>query len=117
MPCIKTSRPNCENSVSDSKQDPTSTSAADAAAPETLLEFPCTFPIKAMGRSDSGLEAAVLEILARHAPDFDAQALEARPSSGGKWLSVTVRIEASSKAQLDAIYQELTAHELVVYAL
>ena len=103
--------------MSDSKQDPTSTSTADAAAPETLLEFPCTFPIKAMGRSDSGLEAAVLEILARHAPDFDAEALEARPSSGGKWLAVTVRIEASSKAQLDAIYQELTAHELVVYAL
>jgi len=101
--------------VSDSKQNPTNTAAP--ASTETLLEFPCTFPIKAMGRSDSGLEAAVLEILARHAPDFDAQALEARPSSGGKWLAVTVRIEANSKAQLDAIYQELTAHELVVYAL
>lgn len=86
-------------------------------APETLLRFPCTFPIKAMGPAGSGLEDAVLEILSRHAPDFDAGALEARPSRGGKWLAVTVRIEATSKAQLDAIYQELTAHELVVYAL
>jgi putative lipoic acid-binding regulatory protein len=93
------------------------TSAPDTEPPETRMEFPCTFPIKAMGRSDTGLEAAVLEILARHAPDFDADALESRSSSGGKWLAVTVRIEATSKAQLDAIYQELTAHELVVYAL
>lgn len=94
-----------------------STTDADATQQETLLEFPCTFPIKAMGRADSGLETAVMEILERHAPDFDADRLEARSSSGGKWLSVTVRIEASSKAQLDAIYRELTAHELVVYAL
>ena len=94
-----------------------STSDPDATQQDTLLEFPCTFPIKAMGRADSGLETAVVEILERHAPDFDAEGLEARPSSGGKWLAVTVRIEASSKAQLDAIYRELTAHELVVYAL
>jgi len=118
------SRPDSQSdSQSDSRPDSRQDLDAKAPAtgespgPETLLEFPCTFPIKAMGRSGSGLEAVVLEILERHAPDFDAENLEARPSSGGKWLSVTVRIEATSKDQLDAIYRELSAHELVVYAL
>lgn len=88
-----------------------------ADSDETLLQFPCTFPIKAMGAADSAIEAAVLEILRRHAPDFDAATLTIRASSGGKWLAVTAHIRAESKAQLDAIYRELTAHELVVYAL
>ncbi|ESQ17511.1 MAG: hypothetical protein N838_00130 [Thiohalocapsa sp. PB-PSB1] len=90
--------------------DPTS-------ARESCLEFPCIFPIKAMGRADSCLEAVVMEILQRHAPGFAGNNLESRLSSGGKWLSVTARIEATSKSQLDAIYYELSAHELVVYTL
>lgn len=87
------------------------------AAEETLLEFPCIFPIKAMGRADSGLETIVVEILNRHGAAFGEADVSARPSSGGKWVSVTARIRADSKAQLDAIYLDLTAHELVVYAL
>ena len=84
---------------------------------EGLLQFPCRFPIKAMGRADSDMEAIVIEIVRRHAPDFDATAVRVRASSGGKWLAVTVTIEAESRAQLDAIYQDLTAHESVVWAL
>lgn len=92
---------------------------ADAAVipSEGLLQFPCRFPIKAMGRADSDMEAIVIEIVRRHAPDFDATAVRVRASSGGKWLAVTVTIEAESRAQLDAIYQDLTAHESVVWAL
>jgi putative lipoic acid-binding regulatory protein len=91
--------------------------ASEAPTEESLLEFPCTFPIKAMGAADSDVEVAVLDILNRHAPGFNPDAVTTRASSGGKWLAVTVHINAESKAQLDAIYQELTAHELVVYAL
>jgi len=40
-----------------------------------------------------------------------------RESRGGKWVSVTLVIEATSKAQLDAIYRELSAHEKVVWAI
>ncbi|KAA6187384.1 DUF493 domain-containing protein [Thiohalocapsa marina] len=84
---------------------------------ETLLEFPCRFPIKAMGPADSDLEAVVVEIVRRHAPGLVEDAVKVRASSGGKWLAVTVHIEATSKTQLDAIYRELSAHELVAYAL
>lgn len=84
---------------------------------ETLLEFPCRFPIKAMGRAEDGLETLVVEIVERHAPGLDQTAVSVRPSRGGKWISVTVVIEAQSKPQLDAIYRDLSAHELIAWAL
>lgn len=84
---------------------------------ETLLEFPCRFPIKAMGRADSGLQSALVEILARHAPGTEETAFSVRPSRNGNWIAVTVTIEAHSKPQLDAIYGELSAHRAVVWAL
>ena len=84
---------------------------------ETLLEFPCSFPIKAMGPAGVGLDATVAAIVRRHAGDFAEGALTVKPSKGGKYESVTVTITATSKPQLDAIYQELTACEQVLYAL
>jgi putative lipoic acid-binding regulatory protein len=84
---------------------------------ETLLRFPTSFPIKAMGRREDGFAQAVLEIILRHAPDFDGQSMEMRPSKNGNFLSVTATINATSKAQLDDIYRALTAHPSVLMAL
>jgi putative lipoic acid-binding regulatory protein len=81
------------------------------------LEFPCTFPIKAMGRAGKAFESEVVEIVRRHAPDMDDRLVRVRESRGGKWLSVTVTIEATSREQLDEIYRELSAHEGVVWAM
>lgn len=90
--------------------------AVDGRA-DTLFDFPCAFPVKAMGRADGDIESVVVEILSRHAPGFDPCTLSLRRSSGGKWIAVTAVIEARSRTQLDAIYEELTAHESVVWAL
>lgn len=84
---------------------------------ETLLKFPTAFPIKALGRCEDGFAQAVLEIILTHAPDFDAEALEMRPSKEGNFLSVTATINATSKMQLDDIYRALTAHPAVLMAL
>lgn len=84
---------------------------------ETLLEFPCRFPIKAAGRAGEGFDALVVEIVRSHVPDMSEAAVTSRQSSGGKWVSVTVVIEARSKDQLDAIYRELSAHDNVVWAI
>lgn len=84
---------------------------------ETLLKFPTPFPIKAMGRREEGFAQTVLEIILKHAPDFDAGTLEMRPSKNGNFLSVTATINAQSKAQLDDIYRALTAHPAVLMAL
>lgn len=84
---------------------------------ETLLEFPCVFPIKAMGRADADIAGVVVEIVRRHAPSLDESRMTLRPSSEGKWVAVTLTITATSKAQLDAIYSDLTAHDQIVWAL
>ncbi len=82
-----------------------------------LLEFPCDFAIKAMGRAGTDLEAVVVGIVRRHAPDLGEGAVRSRPSRDGNYLSVTVTLHADSREQLDDIYRELTAHEQVLMAL
>jgi hypothetical protein len=84
---------------------------------ETLLEFPCRFPIKAMGKSNIELDLLVIEIVRRHAPDIREGAVSTRPSKDGNYISVTVTVEATSKQQLDAIYQDLSDHPHVLMAL
>jgi len=84
---------------------------------ETLLEFPCDFPVKAMGRAEEDFDALVVEIVRRHAPDLRESAVVSRPSKGGKWVSVTVTIQATSQEQVDAIYRSLSDHDRVVMAL
>lgn len=84
---------------------------------ETLLEFPCDYAIKAMGETSEQLDAVVVEIVRRHVEDITEGAVSTKQSSGGKFTSITVTIRATSKPQLDAIYQELTSHELIKYVL
>lgn len=85
--------------------------------PDTLLEFPCSFPLKAIGTGVDDFEAVVVSIVGKHVPDFGEGAVRSRPSGGGKYLAVTVTFVAESKAQLDALYQELSDHERVVMVL
>ena len=84
---------------------------------ETLLEFPCDFPIKVMGKNHVDFEITVMAILNKHVPNLAEGAFQSRPSSGGKYISITVTIQAESKDQLDNIYRELSGHELVLMAL
>lgn len=84
---------------------------------ETLLEFPCQFPIKAMGKTNIELDMLVVEIVRRHVVDINESAVSTRPSKDGNYMAVTVIVEATSKQQLDAIYQDLTDHPHVLMAL
>lgn len=85
--------------------------------PESLLVFPCEFPIKAMGKASATFEAQIISIMRRHVPDLDETTITCRPSQGGNYLAITVTIQATSRAQLDAIYQDLTACKDVLMAL
>jgi putative lipoic acid-binding regulatory protein len=84
---------------------------------ETLLTFPTDFPIKIMGARVDGFAQAVIEVVLRHAPDFDPAGAEMRPSSKGNYLAVTCTFRALSQAQVDAMYRELTAHPMVKVVL
>ena len=83
----------------------------------SLLEYPCEFPLKIMGATRAGFAQAVLEVVQRHAPDFDGATLEMKSSKHGKYLSITCTINATSREQLDALYQELCDHPMVVMVL
>ncbi len=80
---------------------------------ESLLEFPCDFPLKIMGAADAGFAGAIAAVVVRHAPDFDVATIEMRPSKAGNYLSLTCTVRAVSQQQLDALYRELTAHPMV----
>ncbi len=84
---------------------------------ETLLEFPCAFPLKIMGETREGFAEAIVEVVTRHAPDFNAASVEMRASTGGKYISLTCTINATSKPQLDDLYRALTSHPWVKVVL
>ena len=84
---------------------------------ETLLKFPCRFPVKAMGRPGDAFEVLVTNIILARAEICAGEQVTTSPSSSGKYISVMVVIEAQSKAQLDQIYQDLTDCEQVLVAL
>ena len=86
-------------------------------AENSPLAFPCDFPIKVMGRKQPRFVQAVTGIVRKHAPEFDAATVEMRPSRQGKYLSVTCIVRATSREQLDALYQELCDHPAVVMVL
>ena len=84
---------------------------------ESLLEFPCDFPLKIMGANDPGFAQAIADVVLRHAPEFDVATMEMRPSKAGNYLSLTCTVRAVSQQQLDALYLELTSHPMVKVVL
>jgi uncharacterized protein len=70
-----------------------------------------------MGRKEPGFAQNVVEIVLRHAPDFEPATVRMRPSKKGTYLSVTCEIRATSREQLDALYRELCDHPQVVMVL
>ena len=81
------------------------------------MEFPCDFPIKAMGLSEHDIQTLATEIVTRHYPELEPDNITSRPSHGNKYISVTLTITATSRKQLDAIYHELSACEQIIMAL
>lgn len=84
---------------------------------ESLIKFPCDFPVKIMGVRSDDFAQSMIAVVLRHAPDFDAATTEMRLSKGGKYLSLTCTVRATSKPQMDALYMELTKHPQVKVAL
>jgi uncharacterized protein len=94
------------------------TSFSQSIPPEqSLIEYPSRFPIKIMGANVDGFVNAVVSITRRFDESFDAATVELRPSKGGRYLGVTVTINATSRAQLDELYRTLSSHPMVKVVL
>jgi putative lipoic acid-binding regulatory protein len=84
---------------------------------ESLLEFPCEFPIKMMGRNSESFHQTAISLVEVHAGKLPEEAIRIATSSNGNFLSLTVTINAESQEQLDNIYRALTAHDDILVAL
>ncbi len=84
---------------------------------DSLIEFPCDFPIKVMGAHVAGFEEAMAHIALQFDPQFNRSTVERRESKGGKYLGLTLTLHATSQAQLDEIYRTLSSHPKVKVVL
>ncbi|NDF45165.1 MAG: DUF493 family protein [Betaproteobacteria bacterium] len=84
---------------------------------DSLIEYPCRFPIKVMGAMADGFADALAEVARQFDPEFDPATMELRPSKGGNYLGVTLTITATSREQLDNLYRALTGHPMVKIVL
>ena len=81
---------------------------------DTLLTFPCLFPIKVMGLNNDDLVPEVTAIILSHYNEFNPNTdIQIKPSKTGKYLSITANIVANNQQQIDAIYLQLNQHDLV----
>ncbi len=93
------------------------TKTSDEMTSDEIWNFPCPFPIKIIGRNSDDFEALVVEIVRRHAPDLEESAVSSRTSGGNAYRAVTATFMAQSRAQLDALYSELSGHEQILMVL
>lgn len=84
---------------------------------ESLIKFPCDFPIKIMGDNCAEFEAEIIRIVRQHVPALGEGAVRQRQSGRGNYLAITVTVRAESKSQLDALYRALSACELAKMVL
>jgi uncharacterized protein len=82
-----------------------------------LIEFPCDFPLKVMGKNESKFPETVIFLIQTILPTFSPENIETRSSSSGKYTSLTCTVQVESQAQLDDIYRLISAHPLVKFAL
>jgi len=85
--------------------------------PDSVFEFPCQFPIKAMGRDAEGFPAHVMELVAATAGPIDHDDVRIKPSRDGRYISVTITFTATSKEQLDTVYRSLTDSQRILVVL
>jgi putative lipoic acid-binding regulatory protein len=84
---------------------------------DSLIEYPCDFPIKIMGAMQDAFAQTMVDVVSSHDPEFHAGKLEMRPSTKGNYLSLTVTVRATSRQQLDDLYRALSSHPMVKMVL
>ena len=84
---------------------------------ETLIEFPCMFPIKVMGEVHDEFTSTVIKIIKLKNKDFDPSTIEMKGSSEGRYISLTCFVYVTSKPELDDIYRSLSTHPMIKVVL
>jgi uncharacterized protein len=99
------------------RPDPSAAPSSRASLADSLIEYPCQFPIKVMGHKADGLVETITAIVLRFDPAFRTAGIELRQSSTGKYLGITLTVTATSRQQLDDLYRALSGHPMVKVVL
>lgn len=89
----------------------------DIPPDQSLIEYPCHFPIKVMGANVEGFVDAMLHVARAFDPSFDAATIEQRPSKAGNYLGLTLAVYVTHREQLDEVYRTFTTHPMVKVVL
>lgn len=89
----------------------------DIPPEQSLIEYPCRFPIKVIGANVDGYVTTMTHIARSFDPSFDATTVELRPSKAGNFMSLTLTVLVTSREQLDELYRTLTTHPMVKWVL
>ncbi len=84
---------------------------------ESIIEFPCAFPIKMMGRDTAEFRATARALIEAHVGSVADEAVQMNLSGKGNFVSVTITVTATSQRQLDDIYRDVSGHDDVLMAL
>jgi uncharacterized protein len=84
---------------------------------ESLLEFPCDFPLKVMGRKEPGFSETIVALVETHAGPLDVGRVRLRESRDGNFVALTIVVRPGSQEELDTIYGVLSAHDQVLIVL
>lgn len=84
---------------------------------QSLIEYPCEFPMKVMGAMQDAFAQTIVEVVVKHDETFHAGKMEMRPSSKGNYLALSITVYAVSREQLDNLYRDLSAHPMVKMVL
>jgi len=76
----------------------------------SLMEFPCDFPIKIIGKNSAAFAIDVANIVRKHFPATPDSSIRSKPSHQASYLAITATVHALNQASLDALYMELTQH-------
>ena len=89
----------------------------DIPAEESLIKYPCDFPIKVMGLNVDGFIPAISFVARQFDPSWQESSIETRASKGGKYLGLTLTVHMHNREQLDELYRTLSSHPLVKVVL
>lgn len=84
---------------------------------EAGFQFPCDYAVKAMGLNSPRFQTRIVRLVEQHTGPIQPIQISTKPSRSKRYLSITLMIQAQSREQLDAIYQDLTDDDHVLMRL
>ena len=84
---------------------------------ESLIEFPCEFPIKIMGKNNPNFRSTIHRLIEKHVGPINEKSIKTSLSTNTNFVSITITITAHSQQQLDQIYYDVSNHDDVLIAL